>query len=537
MQFTNLLIRADEPILQTLVGVETLHLLKLLDPSMLAPQKLREVILSLYSPQELLLNPTTRQLLFELLREQEAKYLITVLGYPNSTDPYNDCLKLKIRRNSEQEQDLLTFFELSPIVKTEIQPQPANQTLNSQFGLFAHQRNAARKVQQALSKHPYKVLLHMPTGAGKTRTAMHIIANHLRQKEPTVVVWLAYSEELCEQAAQEFEKSWMYLGDREINVYRYWGDRELDINSLRDGFVVASLTKTYRSAISSLRFISTLASRCSLVIIDEAHQAIAETYQLILETLFSQGQTSGLLGLTATPGRTWNNVDVDEQLATFFARNKVTLTVDGYDNPVDYLVDQGYLAHCYYRSLFYNSGMELSSADIQKIEQELDIPKYILEKIALDAQRNLAIIVEIEQLVKRHQRIIVFAASVKHAQILASVLAARGFKAFAISADTPSSERARIITNYKMVSDEPQILCNFGVLTTGFDAPQTSAALIARPTRSLVLYSQMVGRAIRGKRVGGNTNAEIVTVVDTGLPGFGSVAEAFTNWEDVWSEL
>lgn len=117
------------------------------------------------------------------------------------------------------------------------------------------------------------------------------------------------------------------------------------------------------------------------------------------------------------------------------------------------------------------------------------------------------------------------------------MLAARGFKAFAISADTPSTERARIIANYKMVSDEAQILCNFGVLTTGFDAPQTSAALIARPTRSLVLYSQMVGRAIRGTRVGGNAKAEIVTVVDTGLPGFGSVAEAFTNWEDVWSEL
>jgi superfamily II DNA or RNA helicase len=72
-------------------------------------------------------------------------------------------------------------------------------------------------------------------------------------------------------------------------------------------------------------------------------------------------------------------------------------------------------------------------------------------------------------------------------------------------------------------------------LTAGFDAPRTSAALIARPTKSLVLYSQMVGRAIRGPRAGGNKEAEIVTVVDRGLPGFGSVAEAFNNWEDVWS--
>ena len=74
------------------------------------------------------------------------------------------------------------------------------------------------------------------------------------------------------------------------------------------------------------------------------------------------------------------------------------------------------------------------------------------------------------------------------------------------------------------------------MLTTGFDAPGTSAAVIARPTISLVLYSQMVGRAIRGKKAGGNAEAEIVTVVDSGLPGFGDIGDAFLNWEDVWEE-
>ncbi|MCY3568274.1 MAG: restriction endonuclease, partial [Chloroflexi bacterium] len=68
------------------------------------------------------------------------------------------------------------------------------------------------------------------------------------------------------------------------------------------------------------------------------------------------------------------------------------------------------------------------------------------------------------------------------------------------------------------------------------DAPAVSAALIARPTKSLVLYSQMVGRAIRGPRMGGTEACEVVTVVDRNLPGFGSVAESFLNWEDVWEE-
>ena len=78
------------------------------------------------------------------------------------------------------------------------------------------------------------------------------------------------------------------------------------------------------------------------------------------------------------------------------------------------------------------------------------------------------------------------------------------------------------------------ILVNYGVLTTGFDAPKASAVVIARPTRSLVLFSQMVGRAIRGPKAGGTEACEVVTVVDPSLPGFGDVAAAFLNWEDVW---
>jgi superfamily II DNA or RNA helicase len=87
--------------------------------------------------------------------------------------------------------------------------------------------------------------------------------------------------------------------------------------------------------------------------------------------------------------------------------------------------------------------------------------------------------------------------------------------------------------------DNPEslILCNFGILTTGFDAPETSCAVISRPTDSLVLYSQMVGRAIRGINSGGNLEADIVTVVDDNLKGFGEVADAFMNWEDVWENI
>ena len=100
---------------------------------------------------------------------------------------------------------------------------------------------------------------------------------------------------------------------------------------------------------------------------------------------------------------------------------------------------------------------------------------------------------------------------------------------------TEPGERARALARFKRSGGAPRVLTNFGVLTTGFDAPAASAAIIARPTKSLVLYSQMVGRVIRGPKAGGTPTCEVVTVVDTTLPGFGDVAEAFMNWEDVWT--
>ena len=320
-------------------------------------------------------------------------------------------------------------------------------------------------------------------------------------------------------------------------MLRFWGARAIDLDQARDGIVVASLSKLYRAAIDELQFIGTLASRSSLVVIDEAHQAVAETYRLVLDTLVTQGRTAALLGLTATPGRTWDDVGADAELAAFFGQRKVSLQVEGYDNPVDYLVDQGYLARHTFAPLLNDSGLQLSDADLRRIQNELDVPPNILKQLGEAEQRNLAIVMKVEALVRRHPRLMLFAASVAHARLLAAVLSARGHAAAAVTGDTPPAERARLIADYKTDTAEPKILCNYGVLTTGFDAPRTSAALIARPTKSLVLYSQMVGRAIRGPRVGGNDAAEIVTVIDRDLPGFGNVAQAFTNWEDVWREL
>lgn len=535
MKVEVLLNRADDQTLQALLGTQALKLVLKLDRGLATPKSLRDLIVRLYTLEGLLLSASKRALLFDLLPLPQASILAKILGLPDSDNPYTLLKSLVIGPASKRTRVLFDFFELTlPEGNTQIVPR-TRQVVSNSYPLFDYQRQVVRKVQYHLREAPCRVVLHMPTGAGKTRTAMNVIAEHLRLREPTIIVWLAHTEELCEQAASEFEKAWSALGNREVEIYRFWGDHNITLDKLHDGILVAGLAKMYSTVRQKLQFITTLSSLTSLVVMDEAHSAIAETYKLILEALVLLPYPNlPLLGLTATPGRTWADIDIDEQLSVFFARRKVTLVIEGYDNPIDYLIDHGYIARPAFRSLFYEGGPTLSQSDLRRIQQHLDIPDDLLKRFAQDELRNLAIITEIEQLAKRHTRILVFAATVEHASLLAAVLQMRGIEAAAITGTTERALRTNRIAWFKETSTTPRILCNFGVLTTGFDAPQTSAALIARPTTSLVLYSQMVGRAIRGVRAGGNAVAEIVTVVDHDLPGFGSLYEAFTNWEDVW---
>lgn len=532
--FESLLTRADDYTLQQLLGRPAVKLIRVLSSEAMSMDLLRRALLSLHSPADLLVERESRGQLIELLKPDEARTLTELLGV-NGPDPYRTLTEMQVRRASQRERDLLSFFGVPvPSRQEEGRPPKAEPTVPA-YPLFAHQRRALREVQGYLSQHPRRVVLHMPTGAGKTRVAMNAIAEHLRMNEPSLVVWLAYSEELCDQAADEFLSTWGALGDRETNIYRFWGSHDFEVGAARDGLVVAGLAKLFSAAKGSIAFIDALRLKTSLVVMDEAHQSVADTYSTLLDVLLASPDTTALLGLTATPGRTWNEPSEDEKLAKYFARQKVTLRVPGYDNPLEYLIDEGYLARPTFEPVLYQPGSEITLEDVAAIERHFDIPDRIVRKLEGDEQRNLAVLRKVEELVKRHKRILVFAASVEHSNLLAAVLRARGVEAASITGTTPAEERATLIAAFRSDSPDVRVLCNYGVLTTGFDAPKTSAAVIARPTRSLVLYSQMVGRAIRGPRAGGNAVAEVFTIQDPHLPGFGSIADAFVNWEDVWS--
>jgi superfamily II DNA or RNA helicase len=522
-----------EPV-KRLVGAATVAVLEQLDPALLEPQKLAELALRLLDPEAVLKTPEQRDLVIGLLPLAKARELAERLGVADGRSLYAD-----LRRAAAAKAVLPILYSFFGVVREERAPgllTPDQGKATAQYALFEHQRKAAGRVVSVFTAAPRKTVLHMPTGAGKTRTAMHIVARHLTANEPTLVVWLAQNAELLDQAAEEFEKSWSYLGNRQVSLTRFWGGRAPDLLSAHDGVVVGGLGKMRALDQRDPNTLLRLADRTSLVVVDEAHQAIAPTYAAVITALYSKRSRTALLGLTATPGRTWSDIAEDARLSAFFDGRKVTLEVEGYSDPVSFLIAEGYLARPHFSTLNAEAGLELSEKDVQALAEAIEVPDELLERLGMDVKRNLRIVAAAEELATRHKRVIVFTPSVASARLVSAVLFARGYDTDIVTGETGQGERERIIRRFKSGAPQPMILCNFGVLTTGFDAPAISAALIARPTRSLVLYSQMVGRATRGTRAGGNKNAEIVTVTDPGLPGFGDMAQAFTNWEDVWHE-
>ena len=403
-------------------------------------------------------------------------------------------------------------------------------TIKPKYPLYPYQRQVLSDIIQALSSPERRAVAHLPTGAGKTRIAAHVACNLLNKTDTdnSLVIWLASTEELCEQAADELSKAWTYLGLREVSIHRHWGSRALDLRRLSPGFLVTGLAKLRSIAFQDNTILAHLANCASAVIFDEAHQAVAETYSFITEQLCSVRPP--LLGLTATPGRTGTLTDADYRLASMFNHKKVSIDPRGHDSPVTYLIQNRYLADPRFVRISFNS-----DTTIPDPEPGMDYSTDDLDGLGRNEQRTRKIVELAKRAAARHLRTIVFCPSVESAMECDRILRTKGVLSCVITANTNSENRRAIIDTFKSDRRDHMVLFNYGVLTAGFDAPRTRCVVIARPTTSLVLYSQMVGRAMRGPRAGGNSTAEILTVADTNLPGFGSVTDAFTNWEELWS--
>jgi len=404
------------------------------------------------------------------------------------------------------------------------------------YGLYPYQQSISGDTFRILKNNKKRVLIHLPTGAGKTRTAMNIASEHLRESGSNVVLWLADREELCSQAFSEFKKSWASLGNRPTTLYGFYSDSTESLGGIDSGFVVAGLHKFLSLRDSNSKQLQLLYKELrktvTLVIFDEAHKSVAPKFQEVINDFIdSESFNADLIGLTATPGRSYSSEGLtgeDKKLADFFYNNKVSMTVSGYLSPIDYLVENGYLAKANFKSLNYDH------SGITAYELRDSGGSETMKALSNNKLRNKGIIETIAKECENKAQIIVFACTVEHAINLATALAYMGIKAASVDSKNDSSESRRAkIQQYK--DCKLQVLVNFNVLTAGFDAPKTNVTVIAKPMNSLVQYLQMAGRAMRGHKSGGNKECNIYTVMDD-IPEFQSINLAFEYWNDMWVE-
>lgn len=368
-----------------------------------------------------------------------------------------------------------------------------------------------------------RAVISLPTGGGKTRVTVEAAVRLVLAPEGATrsVLWIAQTDELCEQAVQAFRQVWVNLGARRTNlrIARLWGGNRnpTQLTPERPDVVVASIqTLNNRVGVADLDWLR----KPGLVVVDECHHAITPSYSALLRWLDAEAPRTGapdrdeppIVGLSATPFRT--DDDESRRLARRFDSRWLP---SDQEQLYARLLSQGVLARAQYESL--NTGVGLTDDELARLSQLPDswegldfenLLEAINQRLAGDAYRNERLAECIAASSERS--ILFFTNSVPHAKEMAARLNLAGIGAAAISGSTPTVARRYFLDNFQ--SGQIRVLCNHSVLTTGFDAPRTDMVLIARQVFSPVRYMQMVGRGLRGEKNGGKAKCRIVTVVD-----------------------
>ncbi len=391
--------------------------------------------------------------------------------------------------------------------------------------LHDYQERLATRVRVLTAKGG-RALLSLPTGAGKTRVTVEALVRGFLQDGLTgPLLWIAQSEELCEQAVQTWTVVWQQFGDeRPMRVCRLWGRNEVAETEDEVTVVVATDAKL---AVCREKDDYDWLSRPTAVIIDEAHGATATDITATLRWLGlnSRDTPRPLLGLTATPFK-GRSEEGTRRLANRFGGE---LWNELGEDPYKTLQEMGVLSRVSHR-LLTGSDFALAPDEAQKTRERGLLPSQVLERIGRDEERTRTLLDDIAGL-PSDWPVLVFTASVLSAQVLAALLKSKGIPAAAVSGTSRIHERRRAIEAFR--KKEIQVLTNCSVLTEGFDAPGVRALYIARPTFSPNAYIQMVGRGLRGPKNGGKEECLVVNVEDT----FGQFGEslAYKEFDHLWA--
>ncbi|KAB7757803.1 hypothetical protein JL15_02380 [Mycolicibacterium phlei DSM 43071] len=379
-----------------------------------------------------------------------------------------------------------------------------------------------------------RAMLSLPTGAGKTRVAVQSLVEHFRDDEiDGPVLWIAQSEELCEQAVQAWAEVWRAMGPpKTLCISRLWDANSAEPSPSQPHVVVATIQKLEQSVIGKEPY--EWLSQAAVVVVDEAHRgATTPTTTRLFRWLgldLRSGDRCPLVGLTATPF-IGSSKDQTEILVRRYGGKRLDAGLFPSDNTeqlIALLQERRILARAKHTQI---SGVEivLDDRQLDALEKFQKLPKSVETELGLNASRNTELINSIKGQPDDWQ-ILVFATSVENAQTLAALLRLEGISAAAITAETRPGVRRHYIQQFK--ERKIRVLTNYGTLTTGFDAPEVRAVYVARPTYSPNLYLQMIGRGLRGPANGGTEECLIVDVEDN-IQMYGGKL-AFTDFEFLW---
>ncbi|XKH01593.1 DEAD/DEAH box helicase [Marinobacter nauticus] len=351
--------------------------------------------------------------------------------------------------------------------------------MNAPFTLRPYQQDAVDAALRHFRRSDESAVIVLPTGAGKSL----VIAELARLARRRILV-LTHVKELVEQNHAKYESYGLAGGVFSAGLKRKDSGHQVTFASVQS---VSANLEQFRD-------------EYSLVIIDECHRVSGEEtsqYHRIIELLSQQNDSLKVLGLTATPYRLamgW--------IYRYHYRGFVRGDEDKpfqhciYELPLSFMINRGYLT----KPELVNAAVaqyDFSALPSDRFGEYAE--KDVNQLLSKHQRVTRAIIEQVMELAAERKGVMIFAATVDHAREITGYLPEH--ETALVTGATEMKERARLIQRFKQ--RQLKYLVNVSVLTTGFDAPHVDFIAILRPTQSVSLYQQIVGRGLRldeGKR-------------------------------------
>jgi superfamily II DNA or RNA helicase len=360
--------------------------------------------------------------------------------------------------------------------------------------LRPYQEEALQAVVDNLCAGVRRQLLVLATGLGKTVIAANL-PTWLKELQPGKLLFIAHRNELLTQAVEKIS-SWNPTLKVGLEKAESHADADCDV-------IVACNASIGRAGSTRMDHFW---DDISIIVIDEAHHSIGSSYLNILEDsgVLRPESSKLLIGLTATPKRHNRNKkgikgtldDEDEILSLKSVFDKVT-----YSYPIRKGIKQGYLAPLH----GFRINTKTSLDNVKTTAGDFQVDQ--LSNAVNTHERNAQIVKAWKDNIKDKQTLC-FTVDVQHAKDLAETFLRNGVMAQPIYGDDP--QRAEKLKWFE--AGKVQVLCNCALLTEGFDSPSVACIVLARPTKSGSLYTQMVGRGTRLKE--GKENCTVIDVCD-----------------------